>query len=134
MQYPFKDGKPRKISSSFGMRTHPITKEKKLHAGVDMVAAIPPVIVAPENGTVLEARLSDAPGGGYGYYVKLKGKGGREHILAHMTSALKVKKGDRIVQGTPVGKMGNSGASTGRHLHWEVRVNGKPVDPIQFVD
>lgn len=133
MQFPFKDGKRRKISSPFGMRVHPITGQRKLHAGIDFVAPIAPVIVAPEDGTVLEARLSDAPGGGYGYYVKLKGKKGREHILAHMTPKLLVKKGDKIVQGTPVGKMGNTGASTGRHLHWEVRVGGKPVDPMQFL-
>jgi murein DD-endopeptidase MepM/ murein hydrolase activator NlpD len=90
-------------------------------------------IVAPESGLVLEAKRSTAKGGGYGFYVKLRGKG-REHILAHMIAgSLRVKKGQRIEQGQVVGLMGTTGASTGVHLHWEIRIKGQFVDPIKVI-
>jgi hypothetical protein len=133
MQYPFADGKPRRVSSPFGWRVHPITGERRMHNGVDMVDRAGTPIVAPEAGEVLEARQSTAPGGGFGWYVKLKGDKG-EHIFAHMIAmSLRVKKGDRVAQGQQLGMMGTTGASTGVHLHWEVRVNGRLVDPMTLV-
>lgn len=124
-----------RISSPFGWRTHPISGRKSLHAGVDIVTGRKnTAIVAPEAGLILEARKSTAPGGGYGYFVKYRGISGATHILAHMVEgSLTVKKGDRIKQGQKLGVMGTSGASTGIHLHWEVR--GKvPVDPIKWME
>jgi hypothetical protein len=133
MQYPFADGKPRRISSPFGWRVHPITGRRTMHNGTDFVDNAGTPIVAPEAGTVLEARQSTAAGGGFGWYVKLAGERG-EHIFAHMIAqSLQVKKGDRVVQGQQLGRMGTTGASTGVHLHWEVRVNGRPVDPVTLV-
>ena len=131
-QFPFADKKPRKISSPFGPRVHPITKVKgKNHNGVDMVDKSGTAIVAPEKGLVLESRKSTAAGGGYGFYVKLKGASGTVHIFAHMIEgSLAVRKGQRIQQGALLGKMGTTGASTGVHLHWETQVRGTPIDPM----
>lgn len=135
MQYPFKDKKKRKITAPFGWRVHPITKVRSHHNGVDMVDKQGTDLVAPEAGTVIEARKSTAPGGGYGFYVKFKGKSGAVHILAHMVAgSLKVKKDQKITEGQHLGDLGNTGASTGAHVHWEVHVKGKPVDPIKWVE
>ena len=124
-----------KVSSPYGWRVHPITGKRRLHAGVDLVSSKEDAaIVAPEDGVILEARKSNAPGGGYGYFVKMRGVSGATHILAHMVpGSLTVAKGQRVKQGQQVGILGNSGASTGPHCHWEVR--GKvPVDPIKWMD
>ncbi len=133
MQFPFADGKPRRVSSPFGWRVHPITGQRRMHNGVDMVDRAGTPIVASEAGEVTEARQSTAPGGGFGWYVKLKGAKG-EHIFAHLiANSFRVKKGDRVAQGQQLGLMGTTGASTGVHLHWEVRVNGRLVDPMTLV-
>lgn len=123
-----------KVTSPFGWRTHPITGKRRLHAGADIVTGrANTAIIAPEAGRVIEARLSNAPGGGYGYYVKFKGISGATHLMAHMREDLAVKKGDKITQGQKLGIMASTGASTGIHLHWEVR--GKlPVDPIKWME
>jgi len=104
-----------------------------MHNGTDMVDRAGTPIVAPEAGEVLEARQSTAAGGGFGWYVKLKGAKG-EHIFAHLiANSFRVKKGDRVAQGQQLGMMGTTGASTGVHLHWEVRVSGRLVDPMTLV-
>ena len=123
------------ITSAFGWRIHPITNKKRLHAGVDIVTARKDTaIIAPEDGLVIEARKSTAPGGGYGWFVKYRGVSGATHLMAHMIeNSVVVKKGDRVKQGQKLGVMGTTGASTGVHLHWEVR--GKvPVDPIAWMN
>lgn len=123
-----------RVSSPFGWRTHPITGKRRLHAGVDIVTGRKnSAIIAPEDGLVIEAKKSTAPGGGYGYFVKYKGISGATHSLAHLVEdSITVKKGDRVKQGQKLGVMGTTGASTGIHLHWEVR--GKvPVDPIKWM-
>lgn len=138
--YPIKGSldKQFKITSPFGTRVHPITQKVSNHNGVDLVKRTGKSegepIIAPEAGRVLEARRSTAPGGGYGYFVKLQGKSGDVHIFAHMVpKSLKVKKGWVVEQGDVIGLLGSSGASTGPHLHWEVRVKGKFVDPITWL-
>jgi len=123
-----------RVTSEFGWRTHPISGKKRLHAGVDIVTGRKnSAIIAPEDGLVIEAKKSTAPGGGYGYFVKFKGISGATHLLAHLVEgSITVKKGDRVKQGQKLGVMGTTGASTGIHLHWEVR--GKvPVDPIKWM-
>jgi hypothetical protein len=125
-----------RITAPFGPRVHPITGKKSMHNGTDII--MQPVktgapIYAAEGGTVLEAKKSLAIGGGYGYYVKLKGDSGTEHIYAHMIAkSLKVSKGQKIIVGTHIGDMGTTGASTGVHLHWETRVGGKFYDPMKW--
>lgn len=123
------------VTSPFGFRVHPITKKKRLHAGVDIVTGREDTkIISPEAGLVLEARKSTAPGGGYGYFVKLRGASGATHLFAHLVEgSIAVKVGDRVKQGQTLGIMGTTGASTGIHLHWEVR-GRVPVDPIKWMD
>ena len=141
VQYPIKGklNKQFRITSPFGTRRHPITGKRTVHYGVDLVmvsGSTDEPIRAPEDSKVLEARKSTAVGGGYGYFVKLKGlETGTEHILAHMDAgSLAVKKGETIKSDTVVGNLGNTGASTGPHLHWETRVKGRAVDPTDWYD
>ena len=133
-QFPFKDKKARKISRAYGMRVHPLTKQRQMHNGVDMVDKAKTPIAAPEAGTIIRARMSSAPGGGYGYYILLRGKSGTDHILAHMIAgSFRVKEGQTVPQGKMLGRMGTTGASTGVHLHWETRVKGKFVNPMEWI-
>jgi biotin carboxyl carrier protein len=147
-QFPIdgKLGKDFKATSLMGMRIHPVTKQKKHHNGTDIWSPHEPCwIEAPFDATVLEAKKSTAPGGGFGNYVvilmKINGKF-YTSLFAHMQDgSIKVKKGQKIEAGTPLGKMGTTGMSTGKHLHWELRLgkqhiwdaNGKNyIEPIAF--
>lgn len=147
-QFPIdgKLGKDFKVTSYMGMRIHPVTKQKKHHNGTDIWSPHEPCwIEAPFDGKVLEAKKSTAAGGGFGNYVILLHKiNGKFYttLYAHMQDgSLKVKKGQKIEAGTPLGKMGTTGMSTGKHLHWELRLgkshvwdaNGKNyIEPIAF--
>ena len=124
-----------RVTSPFGWRKHPISGTRKLHTGADLSGTDKiENIIAPEDGTVLEARKSTAPGGGYGYFVKYKGKSGFTHLMAHLQEdSIKVKPGQKVKQGDVLGIMGTTGASTGIHLHWEVRWGIKPTDPMKWL-
>lgn len=105
-----------KITSPFGVRKHPITGKRKIHFGADLVTgkANEPII-APESGTILEAKRSTAPGGGYGFYVKMRGNSGFVHLFAHLAAhSFQVKSGDKVEQGQTLGTMGTTGAKIGR--------------------
>jgi hypothetical protein len=135
-----------KATSLMGMRIHPVTKQKKHHNGTDIWSKHEPCwIEAPYDAKVLEAKKSTAAGGGFGNYVILLHKiNGKDYtsLYAHMQDgSIKVKKGQKIEAGTPLGKMGTTGMSTGKHLHWELRLgkqhiwdaNGKNyIEPIAF--
>jgi murein DD-endopeptidase MepM/ murein hydrolase activator NlpD len=139
-------GKDFKVTSYMGMRIHPVTGEKKHHNGTDIWSPHEPCwIEAPYDAKVIEAKKSTAPGGGFGNYVILLMKiDGKDYtsLFAHMQDgSIKVKKGQKIEAGTPLGKMGTTGMSTGKHLHWELRLgkqhiwdaNGKHyIEPIGF--
>jgi murein DD-endopeptidase MepM/ murein hydrolase activator NlpD len=143
-----KQGKDWKITSIMGNRIHPVTKEPKHHNGTDIWSPHEPCWVeAPYDGTVVEARKSTAAGGGFGNFVRLLHKINGEWYTttyAHMQDGtLKVKPGQKIEAGTPLGKMGSTGMSTGKHLHWELHkgktyvwsATGKGfIEPVAFFD
>jgi murein DD-endopeptidase MepM/ murein hydrolase activator NlpD len=115
----------RVVSSSFGMRRHPISGQARLHSGVDIPAALGTPILAAADGRVSTAGQH----GGYGLLVTLEHKGGLETRYAHM-SAVRVSSGQRIKKGQVIGFVGSTGDSTGPHLHYETRINGQAVDPF----
>lgn len=116
-----------RLSSPFGYRIHPVYKTKKLHTGVDIPAAYGTKVLAAQSGTVIYSDWF----GGYGKAVMIDHGGGYVTLYAH-NSKLLVKFGDRVERGQPITKVGSTGVSTGNHLHFEVRENGKYVDPIKW--
>jgi murein DD-endopeptidase MepM/ murein hydrolase activator NlpD len=119
-------GKDWKITSAMGNRIHPVTKAPKHHNGTDIWSPHEPCwIEAPYDAVVVEARKSTAAGGGFGNFVTLSHKiNGEDYVTvyAHMQDdSLKVTPGQKITAGTPLGKMGTTGMSTGKHLHWELQ-------------
>ena len=114
-----------RLSSSFGMRKHPILGYNKMHRGTDFAAPSGTPIMASGSGTVTRARWC----GGGGNCVKIKHNSTYETIYAHMRSFAKgIKEGRKVKQGQIIGYVGSTGMSTGPHLHYEVMVNGKKVN------
>jgi len=114
-----------RLSSSFGMRKHPILGYNKMHRGTDFAAPSGTPIMASGSGTVTRARWC----GGGGNCVKIKHNSTYETIYAHMkTFAKGIKEGRKVKQGQIIGYVGSTGLSTGPHLHYEVLVNGKKVN------
>lgn len=116
------------ISSTFGMRIDPFTGLPQLHAGIDFSANVGARVSATADGLVIFAANDPA----YGLMVKLDHGAGLVTQYAHMSS-LGVKVGDQVKRGQLIGAVGNTGRSTGPHLHYEVRINGVPVDPRRFL-
>lgn len=116
------------MGSPFGYRVHPILGVKKLHTGIDLNAASGAPITASGAGTVIMAQTY----GGYGRAVVIDHGGGLTTLYAHQ-SKLAVSVGEQVSQGEVVGYVGCSGSCTGPHLHFEVRKNGEPVDPLGYL-
>jgi murein DD-endopeptidase MepM/ murein hydrolase activator NlpD len=113
-----------RITSGYGYRHHPILKRRRLHAGIDFGARTGAPIVAAAAGTVISAGYR----GGYGYTVLIDHGSGISTLYGHC-SRLFVKSGAKVSQGQRIAAVGSTGLSTGPHLHFEIRVNGKPVNP-----
>ncbi|MFN4166061.1 MAG: M23 family metallopeptidase, partial [Ferrovibrio sp.] len=113
-----------RLTSGFGMRRHPILGFSLMHKGVDFGAATGTPIQAAGDGVVELAGWN----GAYGQYVRIKHGNGYATAYAHM-SRIGVKNGQRVRQGQIIGAVGTTGRSTGPHLHYEVMVNGKQVNP-----
>lgn len=118
-----------KLTSRFGRRTAPKKGASTNHKGVDWGIPRGSTIVAASGGTVTKAGW----GGGYGYVVYIKHPGGIETRYAHCSKVL-VSAGQTVKQGQKIALSGNTGVSTGPHLHFEVRVNGNPVDPFSYIN
>ena len=115
-----------RLSSAFGMRKHPILGFTRLHAGTDFAAPAGTPIMASGSGIVTRARWC----GGGGNCVKIKHNSTYETVYAHMKSFAKgIREGKRVSQGQIIGYVGSTGLSTGPHLHYEVHVNKKKVNP-----
>ena len=114
-----------RLSSSFGMRKHPILGFTKLHAGTDFAAPLGTPIMASGSGTITRAKWC----GGGGNCIKIKHNSTYETVYAHMQSFAKgIKVGKKVKQGQIIGYVGSTGMSTGPHLHYEVHVNKKKVN------
>jgi murein DD-endopeptidase MepM/ murein hydrolase activator NlpD len=116
------------MRSGFGGRRHPILGYIKMHTGVDWATAYGTPIFASGNGVVEKAGLE----GGYGKYVRLKHSNGYETAYGHMSAFAKgLEVGKRVRQGQVIGFVGSTGMSTGPHVHYEILVNGRFVDPMR---
>ena len=117
------------FSSGFGVRSDPFQHGAALHPGIDLSGSYGTPIYATADGTVLRAGWNS---GGYGNLVEIDHGRGITTRYGHM-SAILVRPGDRITRGQQVGRMGSTGRSTGNHLHYEVRIDGRAVNPIPFM-
>ncbi|HXK70808.1 MAG: M23 family metallopeptidase [Caldisericia bacterium] len=118
---------PGPISPGFGWRIHPIFRIPDFHTGVDITASYGYPVKAVADGVVNEAGWS----GGYGYTVKIYHRDGIETLYAHC-SKLNVKVGDRVKRGQIIAKAGATGTATHSHVHYEIRRDGKAIDPETF--
>ena len=119
---------PGAITSAFGPRLHPILGYTRMHTGVDMTAPLGQEIKAGADGTVILATTY----GGYGLTVIVDHGGGMTTLYAHQSRVF-VSVGDAVDAGEVVGEAGSSGLATGPHLHFEVRIDGTPVDPAGYL-
>jgi murein DD-endopeptidase MepM/ murein hydrolase activator NlpD len=100
-----------------------------MHAGVDLAAPVGTPIYATADGLVVSAGRES----GYGNVVRIQHEFGFETVYAHQ-SRITVKVGQEVSRGVQIGAMGSTGRSTGSHLHYEVRVNGQPVNPMTYLE
>lgn len=117
-----------KITSKYGMRTHPITGVYKLHTGVDISAPLGANFIAANDGIVIKAGYNAA----YGNMVIIDHGGGISTLYAHGSEIL-VELGQTVTRNQPVLKVGSTGYSTGPHAHFEVRINGVVTDPMEYI-
>lgn len=116
-----------RLASRYGYRVHPIFKSRRLHTGVDLAAKSGTPIYAAGDGVVEKAQWVS----GYGRYISIKHVNGFETAYAHQSKfAAGIKPGVRVKQGQLIGYVGSTGNSTGPHLHFEIKVNGRFVDPL----
>ena len=125
---PISNKELKRLSSGFGLRTDPILKIKKMHYGIDFSAKKGTPIYATGDGTVSVARRTY---NSIGNYVKINHGFGFETLYGHMTDFI-VKAGQKVKRGEVIGYVGNSGRSTAPHVHYEVRINKKAVNPVNY--
>lgn len=117
------------FTSSFGVRADPFKGSAAMHAGIDLAGPVGTPIYATADGVVTTAAWNN---GGYGNLIKLDHGRGIETRYGHL-STIAVRPGQRIKRGDVIGRMGSTGRSTGSHLHYEVRIDGRAVNPIPFM-
>lgn len=116
-----------RLTSSFGNRIHPVTRKYTFHAGIDLANSSGTRINASRNGQVTFAGTK----GTYGKLIIIRHASGVETAYAHLSS-INVKVGQSVTQGQQIGNMGSTGRSTGSHLHFEIRINGSAVNPMNY--
>lgn len=126
--FPLPAGQGIWISSPFGYRNHPVDGVYTFHYGVDFAANTGTPVYATKSGTVLVATYGSVNGN----YVKLQHEDGSLSYYLHLDT-FAVKKGDSVKQGQKLGTVGSTGKSTGPHLHFEIKINDKNVNPMDYV-
>ena len=116
------------LTSGYGMRNHPILRQRRGHKGVDLAAPTGTPVYATADGLVGMAQ----PFSSYGNYVQIEHGGAMQTRYAHLSSYV-VHVGDNVQKGDLIGYVGSTGRSTGPHLHYEVRVGGEAVNPIPYM-
>ncbi len=119
-----------RITSGFGRRRDPFTGRRAFHEGIDIKNAKGTEIRATANGIVKKVTYDR---GGYGWYLVIDHLNGYETIFGHFKKIL-VKRGQKVKRGDVIGLMGSTGRSTGPHLHYEIRHNGRPINPKKFLN
>lgn len=125
---PISDRNLTRVASSFGMRIHPFYKVLKMHTGMDFTAPTGTDIYATGDGVVERIEQLQR---GYGNNVVIDHGFGYKSLYAHM-SKINVRKGQSVKRGQVIGLVGNTGTSVAPHLHYEVRINDQPVDPVNY--
>jgi murein DD-endopeptidase MepM/ murein hydrolase activator NlpD len=115
------------ISSGFGKRKHPIYKTQKYHTGIDFAEAKGTAVYATGNGIVRRKGYDS----GYGYFIEIEHAGGFHSFYAHLSKTL-VNAGDSVRMGKHIACVGNSGLTTGFHLHYEIRKGNRFLNPIRW--
>ncbi len=116
------------LTSPFGYRTSPISGKWKFHAGIDLAAPVGTEVFACKSGIITTTGYNST----YGNYIIILHNGKKTSLYAHLSKIL-VKKDDRVSTGQVIGLVGTTGASTGPHLHFEIRENGNPTDPGRLI-
>ncbi len=116
------------VSSGFGNRRHPVTGEPNFHEGIDIAGITGTPVRATADGVVVVARRW----GSFGLTVVIDHEYGLRTLYGHLSRIL-VKPGQRVSKGQEIGRMGSTGLSTGPHLHYEVHLNGRPVNPLRYL-
>ncbi|MEM6467364.1 MAG: M23 family metallopeptidase, partial [Pseudomonadota bacterium] len=117
-----------RFTSGFGTRRDPVTGARRAHNGLDFAAPLGTPIKTSADGVVVFAGRQR----GFGKLIKVRHTFGFETLYAHLNK-IHVKVGDRVSRGDHIGDMGTTGRSTGVHLHYEVRIGGKPVNPMIYI-
>ncbi|MCB0458678.1 MAG: peptidoglycan DD-metalloendopeptidase family protein [Flavobacteriaceae bacterium] len=117
-----------RMASGYGWRSDPFTKARKMHRGMDFTAPTGTPVYAAGNGKILKA---DNTASGFGEHIEIDHGYGYSTIYAHL-SKYNVKAGQKVKRGDLIGFVGNTGRSSGPHLHYEVHKNGQPINPINF--
>lgn len=120
------------ITSNFGWRIHPRYKTRRFHSGTDWGTPAGTIIRASAGGQVTFARISGSLTSGYGRLVIIDHGNGYKTYYAHLQGFF-VREGDLVEQGKPVGRADSTGLSTGHHLHFEIRQNGQPQNPLSYI-
>lgn len=117
-----------RLSSDFGWRTHPITRKRSFHDGIDIANKVGTAVNSYADGTVTKTAWTDS----YGNFIIINHGGGLETYYIHL-SGIDVSVGDSVSTGQLIGQMGKTGSATGSHLQFEVRLNGTPQNPWDYL-
>ena len=118
-----------KLTSGFGRRSRPTAGASTYHKGVDWAVPTGTTVVASCGGTVVKAGW----GSGYGYVIYIQHEDGSQTRYGHLSRVL-VSSGQKVVQGQKIALSGNTGVTTGPHLHFEILINGKQVNPLPYLN